>query len=138
MAVNTAFADEGDAVALFRDEDRVDRMFAAASALFHEDFETVVRGWPEGERSYHGLLENQRFWEDWLAPWVEYRQEAWKAIDLGDSVLVLFHDYGRRQDSTREVRGETAGIWTVRDGRVARAEFFLSPEEAFRAAGLEQ
>ncbi len=138
MAVNTAFADEGDAVALFHDEDRIDRLFAAGSSLFHEDFETVVRGWPEGERSYHGLLEHRRFWEDWLAPWVEYRQEVWKATDLGDRVLVLFHDYGRRQDSTREITGQTAGIWTVRDGRVALAEFFLSPEEALRAAGLEQ
>jgi ketosteroid isomerase-like protein len=137
QALTTAFANEGDAVALLRDEERVDRLFTAGHPLFHEDFETVMRGWPQGEKSYHGLLENRRFWQDWLAPWVEYRQEVWKTIDLGDRVLVLFHDFGRRKDSTHEIRGETAGIWTVRDGQVARAEFFLTADEALKAAGLE-
>lgn len=137
QAVSMAFANEGDIVALLHDEERVDRLFPAAHPLFHEDFETVVRGWPEGERTYAGLVAQRSFWADWLAPWVEYRQEVWKWIDLGDRVLLLFHDYGRRKDSPHEIRGETAGIWTVREGRLARMEFFLTPAEAFKAAGLE-
>ena len=44
QAVNAAFAAEGDAVALFRDEERVDRLFTAGMPLFREDFETVVPG----------------------------------------------------------------------------------------------
>ena len=109
-AVNMAWASEGDAVALVRDEERIDRLFTSASPLFHEDFETVVRGWPSGEKRYPGLLAQRSFWEDWLEPWAEYRQEMWKTIDLGDRVLLLFHDYGRRKDSANEIKGETAGI----------------------------
>ncbi len=138
QAMNAAFAAEGDAVALFRNEERIDRLFTAGMPLFHESFETVVRGWPAGERTYPGFAGQRSFWKDWLAPWVEYRQELWKTIDLGDRVLVLFHDYGRRSDSTHEIRGETAGIWTVRDGQIIRMEFFLSPAEALKAAGLEE
>src|SRR5271166_3836811 len=52
QAVSMAFANEGDIVALFHDEERVDRLFTAAHPLVHEDFETVVRGWPDGERTY--------------------------------------------------------------------------------------
>ncbi len=137
-AVNTAFANEGDAVALLRDEQRWDALFTAGLPLFHEDFETVVRGWPAGKMTYPGLRGQRRFWEDWLAPWVEYRQELWRTVDLGDRVLVLFHDFGRREDGMREIRGETAGIWTVRDGKIARMEFFLSPDEALKAVGLEE
>lgn len=138
QAVNAAFAGEGDAVALFRDEERVERLLAGGLPLFHADFETVVRGWPAGERTYLGFPGQRSFWEDWLAPWAEYRQELWKAIDLGERVLVLFHDYGRRREGTREIKGETAGIWTIRDGRIACLEFFLSPDEAFKAAGLQE
>jgi ketosteroid isomerase-like protein len=137
QAVNTAFANEGDAVALIHDDERVDRLFNAGLPFFHEDFDTVVRGWPAGERTYRGLLGQRSFWKDWLAPWAEYRQELWKTVDLGDRVLLLFHDFGRHKDGTHEVRGETAGIWTVRDGQVIRMEFFLSPNEALKAAGLE-
>jgi ketosteroid isomerase-like protein len=128
---------EGDVVALFRDEARLARLFTTWAPRFHEDFETVVRGWPAGEKSYRGLLAQQSFWEDWLAPWVEYRQVVWKTIDLGHRALLLFHDFGRHEDNMEEIRGETAGIWTIRDGRFARAEFFLSQGEALKAAGLE-
>ena len=132
QAVSMAFANEGDIVALLHDEERVHSLFAAAHPLFHEDFETVVRGWPDGEKTYSGLLAQRSFWADWLAPWAEYRQEVWKRLDLGDRVLLLFHDYGRRKDSSHEIRSETAGIWTVREGRLARMEFFLTPAEALR------
>jgi ketosteroid isomerase-like protein len=129
---------EGDLVALFRDERRLEGLVRAWAPHFHEDFETVVRGWPAGKQSYQGFLGQRRFWDDWLAPWVEYRQEVWKAIDLGERVLLLFHEFGRRADITEEIRGETAAIWTIRDGRFARAEFFLSQGEALKAAGLEE
>ena len=52
QAVNATFAAEGDAVTLFRDAERVDRLFTAGMPLFREDFETVVRGWPAGETTY--------------------------------------------------------------------------------------
>ncbi len=137
QAVNTAFINEGDTVALFRDEKRVERLFTAGLPFFHEDFETVVQGWPEGGKSYHGLLENRRFWEDWLAPWVEYRQELWKPIDVGERILLIVNDFGRREGSTQEVKIDGAAIWTFRDGKIARFEAFTDRAEALRAVGLE-
>ena len=138
QALITAFVNEGDAVALVRDEERMDRLATARRPFFHDDFETIVRGWPAGDRTYRGAHAQRNFWQDWLAPWVEFRQELWKTVDLGERVLVLFHDFGRHQNSTQEIRGETAGIWTVRDGQIARAEFFLRPDEALKAVGLEE
>jgi ketosteroid isomerase-like protein len=137
QALVMAFINEGDLVALWRDERRLARLFTPWAPRFHEHFETVVRGWPAGENSYPGVLAQRSFWADWLAPWVEYRQELWKTIDLGDRALLLFHEFGRRKDMTQEIRGETAAIWTIRDSRFTRAEFFLSQGEALKAAGLE-
>jgi ketosteroid isomerase-like protein len=137
QALIAAFVNEGDAVALVRDEERMGRLAMARQPFFHDDFETIVRGWPAGDRTYRGVLGQRSFWQDWLAPWIEFRQELWRTVDLGDRVLVFFHDFGRHKDSTEEIRGESAGVWTVRDGRVARAEFFLRPSDALKAVGLE-
>ncbi len=67
QAVSMGFANEGDIVALLRDEERsgqtIPRLRIRSS---HEDFETVVRGWPDGERTYAGLLAQQSFWMDWF------------------------------------------------------------------------
>jgi hypothetical protein len=39
--------------------------------------------------------------------------------------------------STQEVKEAPAGAWTVRDGRIARAEFYTDRAEARQAMGLE-
>jgi ketosteroid isomerase-like protein len=37
-----------------------------------------------------------------------------------------------------EVELKASAIWTVRDGRVSRAEFFVERAEALKAAGLTE
>jgi len=37
-----------------------------------------------------------------------------------------------------EVEQIDAAIWTVREGKIARAEFYTDRDEAFRAAGIRQ
>jgi ketosteroid isomerase-like protein len=71
-----------------------------------------------------------------MEPWLTYRTEIRQVLDAGDRVLVLVHDYGRREGLSEEVRVDGSGVWTVRDGKIARAEFFAHRSEAFTAAGL--
>jgi ketosteroid isomerase-like protein len=52
-------------------------------------------------------------------------------------VLLLVRDYARRPGSAAELQSENAAIWTVRDGKVARAEFYPNRAEALKAVGLE-
>jgi hypothetical protein len=40
---------------------------------------------------------------DWIAPWATYRIETEEVIDLGERVVVLNHDRGRREGSTHEL-----------------------------------
>ncbi len=93
---------------------------------------------PDGEKTYADTDGLRAFWLDWLAPWTTYRQQVEEAIDLGDRVLLIIHDFGRSEGSTQEVKGETAGLWSVRDGTIARAEFYLSHAAALEAAGLSE
>jgi hypothetical protein len=58
------------------------------------------------------------------------------AIDLGEPVLLLIRDFGRLEGSKEEVQGNHAAVWTVRDRKITRAEFYADHNEALEAMGL--
>jgi SnoaL-like domain len=126
---------EVDLVRLFRDDDRWARFTRTATPLYHAEF--ACAGNILGNASERAGLEGLRgFWLDWLAPWATYATEAEDALDLGDRVLVLSHSFGRLEGSAHELHEAPAAVWTVRDGKVARAEFFVDRDEALKAAAL--
>ena len=127
---------EVDFAQVFRDDD----MWADAvevGAFYHPDVESVRPGLPDGT-IYIGLDGLRDMWLEWLAPWTTYRVEADDVIDLGDRVLVLAHVFGRLGGSQGEVENTVASVYTVRDGKIARAEFYLDRTEALKAVGLEK
>ena len=109
----------------------------AVAPYFHADFESAHR-LLGAERTYTGLDGLRESWRDWLAPWATYRVEVEEAIDCGDRVLMLVYDFGRREASASEVKSVNAAIWTIRDGKVARAEFYADRARAFRDVGLAE
>ena len=127
-----------DLVQLFGDEKIWAGVSGAAAHLIQHDFECAFVGATPSEASYAGTDGLRALWLDWLAPWAAYRVEVDQAIDLGDRVLLLTHDYGRREGDAEEVVLRGSAIWTFRDGKIARAEFYPIRDEALKAAGLEQ
>jgi hypothetical protein len=77
-----------DLVQLLRDPDLAEAMTAAIAPFLHSDFECVRHGLPGG-KPYSGIDGFQGWWEDWLAPWVEYRTKINELIDCGERVLTL-------------------------------------------------
>jgi ketosteroid isomerase-like protein len=53
-----------------------------------------------------------------------------------EKTVVLVRDYGLRKGSDAEVAVRAAAVWTVREGKVARAEFYADRAEALEAVGL--
>src|SRR3954453_2227953 len=87
-----------DYVPLFRD-DAVWTAFADGLRPFVlPGFPTVWHEFGE-ERRYEALEGFRVFMLDWTAPWTTYRIEHERAIDLGDRVLMLNEDRGRRAGS---------------------------------------
>jgi ketosteroid isomerase-like protein len=127
-----------DLTELFRDDKLAEEMWAAVSAVFHDDFVSLaVR--PGGvQRSSRGLDDLRAGWVDWLEPWDSYYTVIEDVIDLGDRVLVLLRDHGRRKDLDAEVELLGASIWTLRDGKVARVEFHTDRDRALKAVGLTE
>ena len=103
----------------------------------HSDFEAVARTSLEAP-SGAGLRGLRVIWLEWLAPWESYRVEVEDVIDAGDRAVVLIRDFGRQEGSRAEVSIRAGAVWTVRDGRIARVEFYSDRSEAIQAAGLSR
>jgi uncharacterized protein len=68
----------------------------------------------------------------------DFRMEVERLIDVGDRVVVTATMRGRGTGSGVEVENRHGSIWTVRDGRAVRFQWFQEPEEAREAVGLRE
>jgi ketosteroid isomerase-like protein len=104
--------------------------------LFTSDFEAVsAEGLTPGGKGVAGLLSA---WREWLEPWERYLVEVEDFIDLRDGrIVALNRDRGRMRGSDAEVDVIGAAVWTVREGKVARIQFFTDRRAALSAVGLD-
>jgi ketosteroid isomerase-like protein len=126
-----------DLVPNVRDDDASAAWEKAAAPYFHPDFESAHR-LLGGERTYSGMEGLRESWRAWLAPWATYRSDIVEAIDCGDRVLMIVNDFGRREGSSTEIKSNNAAIWTIREGKVSRAEFYADRDWARKDAGLAE
>jgi ketosteroid isomerase-like protein len=129
--------EQGDIVPLFCDETVAASMTAASAPFFTADFECVFVRDDVGRASYSGLDGLRAAWLDWLLPWQSYHAEIEDVIDAGEGrVLVLTRDYACPKGADAEVSFVGAPVWTVRDGKVARIEFYWNRADGLAAVGL--
>jgi ketosteroid isomerase-like protein len=130
---------EGDFTLFARDDDMWAAWSEAAVPFLHQDVESVGRDPVVGGTSYLGLDGLRAMWLDWVAPWVTWRATVEEVIDLGDRVLVLSRAFGLLEGSRAEVEATgVASVWTVRDGKIARVEFYAVRADALEAVGLSE
>jgi uncharacterized protein len=68
--------------------------------------------------------------------WEYWRGEPDRLEAVDDRVIAVVRYRARGRSSGLEVEGVESALWTLRDGRVVRYEWFHGPDDAFRAAGL--
>ena len=128
---------EADLAVIFRDQEAFAAAEAALAPFFHPDCEVAAELGTLGSyrlhTGFHGLRDT---WLEWLEPWASYRSEIERLIDVGDRVVVLVRDFGRREEGGPEVAMTTGAIWTVCEGRISAVVFYVRREDALRAAGL--
>ena len=130
-------APEVDVARLFRDDASAEMLLEALAPFVTEDF--ACSGSTSIERvSGVGLDGLREVWLEWLEPWESYRAEIEDVVDAGDQAVVLVRNYGRRKGSDAEVPVRAAAVWTVRDGEIARADFYADRAEALEAVGLSE
>ena len=85
------------------------------------------------------LLSDSAFWSvfrEWYESWESFDDHCDDLIDAGEHVISVVTRRGRGRASGAEATTRRAGVWTIRDGRIVRAVWFPSVEEAREAAGL--
>jgi ketosteroid isomerase-like protein len=126
---------EADIAHLFRDQDAFESTVAALAGILDPNLESVAVWAGEG-RTYKGIDGFRQLWLDWLEPWDTYQVQVDEIIEAGDRVAVLIRDHGRRHDTDAEVELISGSVWMVRDGKIARAEFYANRNDLFEATGL--
>jgi ketosteroid isomerase-like protein len=131
--------ERGDMVSIWRDDAIVAAMTEAIADLLAPGFECVFVREDVGRATYDGVQGLRSAWLDWLEPWDSYHAGVEDVIDAGDGrVVVLTRDRARPKGSSGEVDFLGAPVWTVRDGKVARIEFYFNRAEGLAAAGLAE
>jgi ketosteroid isomerase-like protein len=88
---------------------------------------------PGTHRGHSGLV---RALESIEAAFGDYVHEPEQLIDAGDKVLALVQFRARGRDSGAQVEIPEQHVWTLRDGKVVRFEWFHDEATARSAAGL--
>ncbi len=129
--------EQGDLIPMWRDDAIVAARRQATADLLTPDFECVFVREEIGRSIYRGVDGLRAAWLDWLEPWDSYHAGVEDVIDAGDGrVVVLTRDHARPKGSSADVDFLGAPVWTVRDGKVARIEFYFNRAEGLAAAGL--
>jgi ketosteroid isomerase-like protein len=114
------------------------RDLAGALECVHDELEF---DWSDSigpfQGNYKGHEGFTRFWHDMLEAWERFSPEMVEIFECGPEKLItldVVRARGKGSGVDTEARG--AMLWTVRDGKIARAKMFQTKEEAFQAAGL--
>jgi len=111
---------------------------AAGFALLAEDVEVHDHDIPDAEvyRGGAGVIE---WGTNWAESWDQWSMELQDLVEAGeDRVVALFHIKARGVGSGIEVEREDAIVYTLRDQKIARLDYYNDQPEALAAAGVER
>jgi ketosteroid isomerase-like protein len=99
------------------------------------EFHSAIVGGAEGN-VYWGHEGFRRWYADSFESFEELQNEWTEFRDLGDRVLAFGHVQARGRESGVEINSPMGWVFTVRGGKLVKAEGFLDPAQAREAAGL--
>jgi ketosteroid isomerase-like protein len=106
--------------------------------LFANDCEIVFStSWFPDAGTYKVGWEAVRAWTDFTDAWEEFEVGVDQIVDAGEYVVALVRNRGRGRASGADVDAEVGGVFTVRDGKIVRADL-TDRQRALEAAGLRE
>jgi ketosteroid isomerase-like protein len=96
-----------------------------------------TRGGVDQDRVLRGRDAVLAYWEEIGEAWEYQRFELERVIEGEDVAVALWHEIAHIRDSELEVKGETASLIKLRDGKVVELRGFMDQDEALQAAGLD-
>ena len=109
----------------------------SAFTAFDPEVEAYDHDIPES-REYRGFAGLLRWQADWEASWASWRWEAEDFIDAGERVVAVLRVHAKGRESGVEVERVDGAVWTLREGKCVRHDYYGSRAEALEAAGLSE
>ena len=95
--------------------------------------------YPDFPQHLRGAADFIAFSEQYREKWVDLVQDALEIIDVPDGrVLLLTRQSARGRESGVPIVIHFFQLWTIRDGKVWRIEYFRHRADALEAAGLSE
>lgn len=90
-----------------------------------------------GVSAYHGHPGVRQAAADMLDVFGDLRAEPERLIEAGDRVVVLFlwHGHGKGSGVSLDLFGEQATVFTMRNRKATRVQWYVDRSEALEAAG---
>jgi ketosteroid isomerase-like protein len=127
---NVAIVRRGNAALNAHDVDALPESFDAAVEFV--DHQAAV-----GEETGSGIDAIRRLLEGWIEVFPDFRAEVQEFIDAGDKVVCVTDWRGTGSKSELDYHVRAAEVYTLRDGKIVRAELgFADRDAALTAAGL--
>lgn len=84
--------------------------------------------------SYRGVDGVREFFRTWIGTFEDWGFEVEEVLDVGDSVVILLHQWGRGKGSGAEVELRFWQVWTFAEGKVVRCVAHFDKGDALEAA----
>ena len=120
-----------DAYARFNAGEKVPELW-----FWHEDAEYHAAREDPDSAVHRGIEAVRRQFASWLEAYPDLRVEVLDSRSNGDKVLLWVRFVGRGAASGIPLDMELAHLYTMREGKAARAEEYMDRDEALEAAGL--
>jgi ketosteroid isomerase-like protein len=129
-------------------QENVELVRGSFEAYLRGDLETALAGFdPEVEiydhdipdaGEYRGLEGVLRWQDDWDREWESWRWDPEEYIDAGERVVAVLRVYAKGRQSGVEVERLDGAVYTMRDGKCVRLDYYGSKEQALEAVGLRE
>ncbi len=105
--------------------------------VLHENVEVHDHDIPDAGE-YRGHAGFGRWVEDWGSGLPVYRLELQEFIDAGEAVVAVLLLKVKGRGSDVDVERRDAMVCAMREGRIARIDYYNDRGQALKAAGLEE
>jgi ketosteroid isomerase-like protein len=119
--------------AAFSSED-IDRIVAFTHPDFVAEVSAEISAEPD---TYRGRAGIRRYFDSFQDVMYEIRFHAEQFWEAGDSVVVALRLTAKGRQTDIPVEQRTAGVWTIRDGKILHIRAYASTSQALEAVGLQ-
>src|SRR5262249_22429855 len=104
----------------------------------HPDIEVFDHDIPDARNPYRGAEGFDEWLSDFASAWDRFEIEIERLIDAGDRVVSLFRLRAIGAGSGAAVARSDGIVWTYRDDKLVRVDYFNDQDEALAAVGLRE